>query len=679
MKAKFKWLVLLALVVVLALALTLSVACDKNDNDEDGDGCNECEYLEFTLNRDGESYSVGLAQGADRELKEITIPSSYKDKPVTSIEENGFAELHSLEKVTIPDSVTTIGKYAFADCRALTSVNLPATLTELNEGVFKFCFSLTSVTIPSSVTTIGEYAFAATDLTSIVIPDSVKTIGAYAFWVCDKATSLSIGSGVETIGDLAFSNCSILESVIIPDNVTTVGAHLFLGCHALKTLTIGKGLRNVGNFAFITDNIETVYYNAIDAKFNGGDLFKSKTLTNVYFGDEVKSIPDNVFKDCVNLTQITLPEGLISIGSRAFENTGLTSLVIPDSVRTIDPYAFYSCELYTVTVGKSVEQIGTNAFHDNKIIEIYNRSQLDLKSLTSNYGEIARLAINIYTEEGASRLTTTEDGFVFYSDANCTYLVAYLGCESELTLPEFHSQYTILSEAFRNNSKLTKVTFSSNVIAVDTNAFVECVNLESVVFNEGLRSLNYWSFSKCSSLKEVNLPSTVTFVSGSAFKFCESIESITVADGNSVYSAVDNCLINGETLTLGCKNSVIPSSVRTIGSYAFYGCMGLKSIVIPEGVERIESYAFDYCINLEWVVVPTSVNTIGDRAFPLDLESGELLVKIFYTGTEEQWGQIVGRDGKPCPFENGIYFLSESEPAVDGNFWHWKDGEPVIW
>ena len=69
------------------------------------------------------------------------------------------------------------------------------------------------------------------------------------------------------------------------------------------------------------------------------------------------------------------------------------------------------------------------------------------------------------------------------------------------------------------------------------------------------------------------------------------------------------------TLVLGCKNSVIPDYVQSIGNYAFYNCTGLTSITIPEGVTSIGNSAFSNCTGLTSITIPEGVTSIGNYAF----------------------------------------------------------------
>ena len=110
---------------------------------------------------------------------------------------------------------------------------------------------MTSLTIPSGVTSIGYQTFyGCSGLTSLTIPSGVTSIGDYVFYGCSGLTSLTIPSGVTSIGDWAFKGCSGLTSLTIPSGVTSIGDWAFSGCSGLTSLILPSSVTSIGDFAF---------------------------------------------------------------------------------------------------------------------------------------------------------------------------------------------------------------------------------------------------------------------------------------------------------------------------------------------------------------------------------------------------------------------------------------------
>ena len=138
---------------------------------------------------------------------DVTIPSRYKGKPVTAINNAVFPN-SAVTSVTIPDSVTSIPDAAFVNCSELTNISIPNSVTYIGLSAFSSCTSLKSITLPSSLSSISEALFfGCSQLTTIQIPDSVSSIQAYAFYNCGKLETIRIPVSVTSIGDYAFDGC----------------------------------------------------------------------------------------------------------------------------------------------------------------------------------------------------------------------------------------------------------------------------------------------------------------------------------------------------------------------------------------------------------------------------------------------------------------------------------------
>ena len=246
-----------------------------------------------------------------------------------------------------------------------------------------------------------------------------------------------------------------------------------------------------------------------------------------------------------------------SIGDNSFYWCDyLTSVVIPNSVTTIGSGAFSSCdELKSIAIPNSVTFIGDQAF------------------------------------------------------SNCSKLTS-------ITIPS--SVTSIEMGTFRNCWELTSVTIPNSVTSIGDAAFEECSSLGTVAIPNSVTHIGNAAFYGC-SLTSITIPASVTCIDGNLFPHCNSLNTIIVESGNMVFDSRDNCnaIIHTETNTLqsGCKNTIIPNSVTTIGDGAFGECSGLTSIVIPSSVTSIGDFAFSMCEGLISMDIPVSVTSIGESAF----------------------------------------------------------------
>jgi autotransporter-associated beta strand protein len=256
-------------------------------------------------------------------------------------------------------------------------------------------------------------------------------------------------------------------------------------------------------------------------------------------------------------------------------------------------------------------------------------------------------------DEGVTATANAQDGDFTYTTSNGTVTITgYTGVGGVVNIPASVAGLPVTaigSWAFSGKSSLTSVTIPASVTGIGSSAFYRCESLTGIIIPVGVTSISDSAFSLCISLATVTIPASVTSIGGSAFYQCVGLTSITIPAG--VVSIGDSAF----SLS-GLKSVNIPASVVTIGAVqwpgfpAFSGCNALSSITvdssntayasvdgvlynkalssviqcpagrsgsvaIPSTVTSIGSYAFSGCKRLTSVTIPASVTAIGSSAF----------------------------------------------------------------
>ena len=468
------------------------------------------------------------------------------------------------------------------------------TVTSISGDAFRGCSDLTSVTIPNGITSIPNNAFyECIGLTTVTIPGSVESIGNYAFYGCTGLTEVNIDNGVESIGNYTFYDCTNLTKVTINSNAIVS-----------KTYTDNNNLKNI---------------------------FGSQ-VTEFVLGDNVTTIGDYAFCYYTNLTTITIPSNIISIGSKAFYNC---SKVKEYSFEKATPPTFgaqvfngSSCPIYVPTAAAITDYKQANNMSSYA-------SRIQVKAIVVD-------GVKYQLQEDGTCIVLAND---YSGDVVIRGSIDYNGVDATVT--------TISGDAFKNCTDLTSVVILDGVTSIGAYAFKDCSSLETVNFNaknctssinnifsgctsvttitigDNVETIPAYAFRGCSGLKTLTISASVTNIGSYAFDGCNEIETLsfdtdaigyqfnnkatikTLNIGNSVTNISDYAFQNCTGLT----SINIPEGVTNIGSYAFKNCTGLTSINIPEGVASIGSNAFEGCTGIKSVTVPASVTTIGDDAF----------------------------------------------------------------
>ena len=518
---------------------TIDILCSDSGTDKDE------QYTYVLLEDDTYSVQAGLNFVAG----DVEISGTFNGKAVAAIAQEAFKNRADITSVRIPGSVTSIKRDAFLSCDGLIEVYF--------KGDVNNWLAINMESEQSDPMCVAETLHIENmpEDGAITIQDGLTEIRSNALKGLQGVTSIDVPNSVKRIGINAFHGCNVTE-ITIP----------FVGHNA-------DGSGEV-HFGYI--------FGASSANSNGKYVPDSLKVVNVTDGEK---IGESAFFGCVNLTSITIPDDITSIGEMAFYNSGLTNFVIPNGVKEVAYATFGHCKnLIEVTVPNGVTRIGDSAFADSGL------KGIDMP--------------NSVTEMGIS---------VFYA------------CHDLVDVKVSECLENIGDMAFAYCDKLDEIIIPNSVKTIDQNAFSECNALNSITVpfvgekadGTGAKHIGYW-FGTPSNINRGNvLPQSLkeviitggTSISEDSFWGCQYIERIVIP--SSVTTIEDRAFHDCVAVT----GIVIPNSVTTIGKYAFAGCRAMESLVIGNHVESIDDGAFELCSKITEIEIPSSVKYIGVHSF----------------------------------------------------------------
>ena len=518
---------------------------------------------------------------------------------------------------------------------------------KINDNVFADNTNLTAVTLPVGLVEIGASAFlGCQNLESVVLPESLTTFGRDAFNDCRLLKAIKIPSGITTIPDRCFYGCSSLESVTISEGVTAIGDGAFFGCN-LKELTLPSTVTMIEIGAFLSNNrCQSITCNATTPPNLGENVFGYNASTTVkvplqsiaayrqaegwkgfanYYGGEMIAdgityrIDDNGAMVAVaeaTLTEANIPSSVefegnqypvIKINDRVFSgNTNLTSVTLPESLTTLGDRAFYTCKsLKTIKIPSGVTAIPGHCFDGCSSLE------------------------SVTIPEGVMTI-----GYV-----------AFYACSiNALTLPESLEKIGI--GAFCNNRVLKSVNIPAKVKTIGASAFLVC-GLTDLVIPEGVQTIDGNAFSG-NSLQNLTLPSTITSIGESAFSYNNNLQSITcnaatpptlgddafygsniqevkvplasIAAYRKVYGWKNYSnyyggeeIIDGVAYRIDDKGAYVQAAIMTESEVSLAENVAFEGAQYP--LYKIADNAFAGNGSITLVTVPATVEAIGSNAF----------------------------------------------------------------
>lgn len=595
-------------------------------------GCDNLRYITIPFlggSKNQSTGGIGYIFG-DEIPASLTNISLVPNTQMVTLPANAFANCVGATTINIPSSITIIGENAFYNCQKLANVDLSQVLS-IGNNAFDGCSSLTSVQLCSKLINVGNYAFKDTGLAYIDIPSDVQVLGKGILQGCDNITSLSapyLGSTLTSKndayvsyffgGEIGYGIPNSLTSITItkPFENGIIPSFAFYNCKNVVNFGIEEGYTKIGESAFQNCS-SLVSFDFSNIESIGSAAFCGAGIISAEFDDTLVSLGAYSFENCTSLKNVVLPNGLNNIGSNTFKNTGITKIEIPEGVSSIGEYAFAQTKLTEIKIPSSVSVLGYGAF------------------------------------EGCNDLNKLEFPYTY------GMYDSYLNAADYLFKASFPSS-------------LKRVVINKTAYSyIPSRAFSYSYELEEVIINADISTIESYTFDGCIGLRYVEIPSSVYNVDETAFEGCYHLYEIN-ANGNYFDAGISSVIeyTNGKAPTVVTENGYtfsyldgewylvnypsikdiepdtsfnylgsliteysIPSylfydddsiesvklsaSVNGIGEAIFTSCQSLKTVDFGENnsISAIGEGTFAYCENLTRVSLPDSVEIIGANAF----------------------------------------------------------------
>lgn len=509
----------------------------------------------YYVSQDKKVIPIAVELGFSINPYEITDDGALRSSTMNLylVDNNGNLDLSEYE-----GKIKTIEAGAFSKVEIesgitpLSSIVLPKGITTIGDDAFSYNTSLTSIKIPNTVTTIGKRAFyGCTNLTSIEIPDSVTYIGDYCFWNCNRLQKIKLSKKIQTINQGLLEGCSSLTEIEIPEGVESIGYAAFRSCDKLTTITLPASL------TYITGSALTRLSRLTEVKVaDGNNSFKFEN------GMLLSKDGKTMYMALLTLTEINVPNGVVSIIGDGLSGSSATKIILPDTVSSNFGGAVFNGmnKLTTIELSgtsKNLKLVDGNLYsYDGKRFIKYMGSS---KNFTVPEGVETLLNGCITKSMTTLNLPSTLKVIEGWS------LTGMSGVKL-LNIPA--SVTTMYTYSFHDNTKLRVAEGNATYKSIDDVLILNKAGTKVIMASRNATTYN--------------IPNTVTEIGQNAFYYCNKMTSIN-----------------------------IPDSVTTIGAKAFYSCSSLKEITIPQSVTSIGANAFEYCENLTAINIKGTANRIS--------------------------------------------------------------------
>ena len=276
------------------------------------------------------------------------------------------------------------------------------------------------------------------------------------------------------------------------------------------------------------------------------------------------------------------------------------------------------------TKKKVIQEKEKQGTTDKQNTEINQKKETTQKSDTNILDTIKKQISNYSTALTRATSDITSGDFTYQLSGNDAQITSYKGSGGNVTIPETidgHTVTTIKYNAFKNNANITGITLPKTIKEVGYSAFENCTGLKSFRMNyngtvEYKAEIGNAAFRGCTSLTDVSLSENVTSIGSMAFSGCTSLETLNLPER---VESLGRCLIEKTAISsITIPKNVKYSADANSSSGVLANVKALKTVTFEQGMKAIPSYIMasgGYTSYIEKVIIPDTVTSIGSHAF----------------------------------------------------------------
>ena len=494
-------------------------------------------------------------------------------------------------EIVIPSSVTgydgqtyqvkQIADGAFFYCYKVTSFQLPDGIKSIGQDAFYDCEGLTSFTIPTALTAIGEAAFCnCYNLQSIIIPASVTSIGTRAFSHCNKLSSVYPNWREPiAIDENCFTNAKNAR-LYIPKGTYekyTTAEHW----KSFKTITepthsVGDTFMGVigasgkpasGKFKVLSTSPTNVSLVSVSDYMSGTLLLVDGTIKG-YDGlsYKVTEVGVNAFDECKDISEIVFSSGIEVIRQQALRNCkGLNSVTLPSTLTSIEDEAFSGCgSLGCISIPKQVTAIGSKVFDGCDALSMVNVSWLDPLDVSDDCFSNASNATLKVPYGSKIKYEKAQEWELFNS------IVEKEPQDGDVFLEKNADGIDMWFRILSADDKTCEV--KDNAVSAEISGIVVIPNK---VRDYDVIAIGTSALQNCTQVTAVEIPTSVTSIGSYAFSGCNNLTSVTVG-WNEPISISSNCFSNAANAALYVPVGT-NSTYKTVTGWKDFGQIANKT------------------------------------------------------------------------------------------------------